>query len=160
MAEKKAPEKSYDLNEALSKGLLSQYSDPGAAGGLTRLDYLRKQGAGEGVFKPESFYTQADTDYTNRVLSLYSAKAKRGWAQRGTKAILEEQKQRTQQIKDTGGRELGEKKATSARLARVTGGLLAGAKSPNLGEVQSSGPMLGADSDLGMDATLGRRTRI
>jgi len=159
MAEKKAPEKSYDLNEALSKGLLSQFSDPGAVG-IGRLDYIRQQGAGEGVFKPESFYTQSDTDYTNRVLNYYSANAKRGWAQRGTKAILEEQKQRTQQIKDTGGRELGEKKATSARLARVTGGLLAGAKSPNLGEVQSTGPMLGADGDLGISATLGRRTRI
>ena len=159
MAEKKAPEKSYDLNESLSKGLLSEYSDPGAAGGLSRLEYIRQQGAGEGVFKPESFYTKADTDYTNRVLGLYSAKAKRGWAQRGTKAILEEQKKRTQQIKDVGGRELGEKKASAARLARVTGGLLAGAQTPGASTI-STGPQLGGDDSLGNDSMLGRRTRI
>jgi hypothetical protein len=159
MAEKKAPEKSYDLNEALSKGLLSEYSDPGAAGGLSRLEYIRQQGAGEGVFMPESFYTKADTDYTNRVLGLYSAKAKRGWAQRGTKAILEEQKKRTQQIKDVGGRELGEKKASAARLARVTGGLLAGVQTPGASTI-STGPQLGVDDALGNDSLLGRRTRI
>lgn len=159
MAEKKAPEKSYDLNEALSRGLLSKYSDPGAAGGLSRLDYIRQQGGGEGVFKPESFYTKADTDYTNRVLGLYSAKAKRGWAQRGTKAILEEQRARTQQIKDVGGRELGEKKASAARLSRVTGGLLAGAQTPGASTI-STGPQLGVDDSLGSDSFLGRRTRI
>jgi hypothetical protein len=63
-------------------------------------------------------------------------------------------------MKDTSGRERGQKQASSARLARVTGGLLAGAKSPNLGEVQSVGPMLGADSELGSDATLGKRARV
>lgn len=152
-------EVSYDLNEAITRGLLSSYSDPGAAGGLSRIDYIKQQGGGEGVFKPESFYTKADTDYTNRVLSLYSAKAKRGWARRGTKAILEEQRQRTQNIKDVGGRELGEKQASSKRMARVTGGLLAGAKAPGVDNL-SSGPMLGGDSSLGAGQTLGRRTRI
>lgn len=159
MAEAPKKERVLDLDEAINTGLISKYSDPGAAGGLSRLDYFAKQGAGAGVFKPESFYTQADTDYTNRVLALYSAKAKRGWAQRGTKAILEEQKQRTQQIKDVGGRQLGEKKASSARIARVTGGLLAGAKAPGIDNL-SSGPMLGAEGALGNDSMLGRRTRI
>jgi hypothetical protein len=159
MAEKKAPEKSYDLNEAISKGLISKFGDKGAAGGIGRLDYIRQQGGGEGVFKPESFYTQTDTDYTNRVLRFYSANAKRGWAQRGTKAILNEQKKRTQQIKDVGGRELGEKKASAARLARVTGGLLAGAQTPGASTI-STGPQLGGDDSLGNDSMLGRRTRI
>ena len=160
MAEKTPAEKSLDLQEAISKGLISKYSDPGAGGGLSRLDFIRQQGAGEGIFKPESFYTKADTDYTNRVLGLYSAKAKRGWAQRGTKAILEEQKQRTQQIKDVGGRELGEKKASASRLARVTGGLLSGVKSPSLGESQTTGPMLGDDTMLGQQSMLGSRRRM
>lgn len=160
MAEKTPAEKSLDLQEAISKGLISKYSDPGAAGGLSRMDFIRQQGAGEGVFKPESFYTKADTDYTNRVLGLYSAKAKRGWAQRGTKAILEEQRQRTQQIKDVGGRELGEKKAAASRVSRVTGGLLSGVKSPSLGESQTTGPMLGGDTMLGQQSMLGSRRRM
>jgi len=160
MAEKTPAEKSLDLQEAITKGLISKFSDPGAAGGLSRMDFIRQQGAGEGIFKPESFYTKADTDYTNKVLGLYSAKAKRGWAQRGTKAILEEQKQRTQQVKDVGGRELGQKKASTARLARVTGGLLSGASSPSLGETQPSGPMLGDDTMLGQSSMLGSRRRM
>lgn len=159
MAEKTPAERSLDLQEAITKGLISKYSDPGAAGGLSRLDFIKQQGAGAGVFKPESFYTKADTDYTNKVLGLYSAKAKRGWAQRGTKAILEEQKQRTQQVKDVGGRELGEKQASAKRLARVTGGLLAGASSPSLGEIQTTGPMLGGDTMLGQSSMLGSRRR-
>jgi hypothetical protein len=165
MAEKTPAEKSLDLQEAISKGLISKYSDPGAAamvglGRTSRLDYFKEQGAGEGVFKPESFYTKVDTDYTNRILSLYSAKAKRGWAQRGTKAILEEQRERTKQIKDVGGRELGEKQASAKRLARVTGGLLAGASSPSLGETQTTGPMLGDDTMLGQSSMLGSRRRM
>jgi hypothetical protein len=159
------PEKVFDLNEAINKGLISKFSDPGAAaaggagGAYSRIDYFKAKGAGEGVFKPESFYTQTDTAYTNALLNLYSAKAKRGWAQRGTKAILEEQKQRTQQIKDVGRRELGEKQASAKRIARVTGGLLAGAQAPALDNL-STGPMLGAESGLGTESTLGRRTRI
>ena len=160
MAEKTPAEKSLDLQEAITKGLISKYSDPGAAGGLSRMDFIRKQGAGEGIFKPESFYTKADTDYTNKVLGLYSAKAKRGWAQRGTKAILEEQKQRTQQVKDVGGRELGQKKSTASRLGRITGGLLSGSNAPSLGESQTTGPMLGDDTMLGQSSMLGSRRRM
>lgn len=160
MAEKTPAEKSLDLQEAITKGLISKYSDPGAAGGLSRLDFIKQQGAGDGIFKPESFYTKADTDYTNKVLGLYSDKAKRGWAQRGTKAILEEQKERTQQIKDVGGRELGEKQAASKRLSRVTGGLLSGANAPSLGTTQTTGPMLGDDTMLGQSSMLGSRRRV
>jgi hypothetical protein len=71
-------ERSLDLNEAINSGLISKYSDPGAAKGLSRLEYIQAQGAGEGIFKPESFYTKVDTDYTNQILGLYSAKAERG----------------------------------------------------------------------------------
>jgi hypothetical protein len=153
-------ERSLDLNEAVSSGLISKFSDRGAAGGLSRLDFITKQGAGAGIFKPESFYTKADTDYTNKLLGLYSANAKRGWAQRNTKAILKEQKERTTQMRDTGRRELGEKKASAQRLSRITGGLLSGASSPSLGESQTTGPMLGADSMLGQESMLGSRRRM
>lgn len=60
-------------------------------------------------------------------------------------------------IKDKSGRESGQRKASSARLARVTGGLLSGAQSPNLGEVKSVGPMLGAESGLGEEVSLGKK---
>ena len=165
MAEAPKNERTLDLNEAISSGLISKYSDPvaaqagGAGGRFSRIEFLQAQGAGEGIFKPESFYTAQDKAYTNAILKLYSAKAKRGWAQRGTKAILEEQKERTRQIRDVGRRELGEKRAALQRVARVTGGLLAGMKAPGVDNL-SAGPMLGGDSELGAESMLGRRTRI
>jgi hypothetical protein len=161
----KPGEKSIDLNEAISSGLVSEYSDRGAArmaglGRTTRLDYFKEQGAGPGIFKPESFYSDVDATYTNRILKLFGAKAKRGWAQRGTKKILAEQKKRTVEMRDTGRRELGEKKAASQRVLRVSGGLLAGASSPSLGESQTTGPMLGDDTMLGQQSMLGSRRRV
>jgi hypothetical protein len=63
-------------------------------------------------------------------------------------------------MRDTGRRELGEKKASAQRLSRITGGLLSGASSPSLGESQTTGPMLGADSMLGQESMLGSRRRM
>lgn len=159
--DKKAKERSLDLTEAINTNLISKFSDPGAAsmaglGSISRLDYLKKQGAAEGIFKPESFYTETDNAYTNAILNLYSDKAKRGWAQRGTKAILEEQKGRTKEIGDTGRRQLGEKKASSARLARATGGLLAGSATPQASAL-SKGPQLGGDDMLSNSTMLGKK---
>ena len=161
--DKKAEERSLDLTEAINTNLVSKFSDPSAAlmGGLGRvgrLDYFKQKGAGEGVFKPESFYTETDNAYTNALLNLYSAKAKRGWARRGTAAILEEQKGKTKDIVDTGRRELGEKKASSARLARATGGLLAGSATPAASSL-SKGPQLGGDDVLSNGAILGGKRR-
>lgn len=159
----KAKEKSLDLNDAIGSNLISKYSDPEAAamaglGSVSRLDYLKGKGAGDGIFKSESFYTDNDNAYTNSILNLYSSQATRGWAQRGTKAILEEQKNRTKTIVDTGRRELGEKKASSLRLTRATGGLLAGAASPAASAL-SKGPQLGGDDVLGIGSMLGGKRR-
>lgn len=54
----------------------------------------------------------------------------------------------------------GEKTASKKRLSRVTGGLLAGANAPALGETQSTGPVLGEDTMLGQSSMLGSRRRM
>jgi len=152
-------ERSLDLNEAMNSNLISKFSDRGAAsmagiGSVDRIEYLKKQGAGEGIFKSASFYTDTDNAYTDAILGLYSAKAKRKWAQRGTKMVLEDQKNKTKSTVDTGRRELGEKKAVSSRLGRATGGLLAGSASPDASKL-SKGPQLGGDDVLSSGAMLG-----
>jgi len=156
-------ERSLDLNEAMNSNLISKFSDRAAAsmagiGSVDRLDYLKAQGAGEGIFKSESFYTDTDNAYTDAILGLYGKKAKRGWAQRGTKAILEDQTNKTKDIVDTGRRELGEKKAASSRLGRATGGLLAGSASPDASKL-SKGPQLGGDDVLSIGAMLGGKRK-
>tara|TARA_R110000787_G_scaffold284738_1_gene398797 strand:+ start:164 stop:652 length:489 start_codon:yes stop_codon:yes gene_type:complete len=159
--DKKAEERSLDLNEAMNSNLISKFSDRGAAsmagiGSVNRLQYLKAKGAGEGIFKPESFYTDTDNAYTNAILGLYGAKAKRGWAQRGTKAVLADQKNKTKETIDTGRRGLGEKKAASARLSRATGGLLAGSATPAASSL-SKGPQLGGDDLLSNGTMLGKK---
>lgn len=71
------------------------------------------------------------------------------------KAITAQSKKSVQELQ----RETGEAGASRKRLARVTGGLLAGTQAPSMGAV-SSGPMLGSEEGLGTSSTLGRRTRI
>jgi len=156
-------ERSLDLNEAMNSNLISKFSDPAAArmagiGYVNRFDYLKAKGAGEGVFKSESFYTDTDNAYTDAILGLYGAKAKRSWARRGTKMVLEDQKNKTKSTVDTGRRELSEKKAVSSRLGRATGGLLAGSASPDASKL-SRGPQLGGDDVLGIGAMLGGKRR-
>lgn len=73
--------------------------------------------------------------------------------------VLKNITKQSKQALETTKRESGELGATRKRLARVTGGLLAGAQAPSMGAV-SSGPMLGSDAGLGSSSTLGRRTRI
>lgn len=53
----------------------------------------------------------------------------------------------------------GEKTASKKRLSRVTGGLLASASAPALGESQTTGPVLGQDTMLGVQSSLGSRRR-
>lgn len=56
-------------------------------------------------------------------------------------------------------RQAGELSASKKRLSRVTGGLLAGSSAPSLGESQTTGPVLGADTMLGVQSSLGSRRR-
>lgn len=71
------------------------------------------------------------------------------------KAITAQSKGQVEQAQRTSG----EMKARNKRLARVTGGLLAGAQTPGASTI-STGPQLGVDDSLGSDSFLGRRTRI
>ncbi len=158
----KYEEKSLDLNEAMNSNLISKYSDPGAArlagiGSVDRLQYLKSKGAGEGIFKSESFYTEVDAAYTNALLDLFASKPERGWARRGTQAILADQKNKTQAIIDTGRRGSGERKAASARLARATGGLLSGGSASSGESSLSRGPQLGGDDVLSNGPMLGKK---
>lgn len=71
------------------------------------------------------------------------------------KAITKQSKGQVEQAQRTSG----EMKARNKRLARVTGGLLAGAQTTGASTI-STGPQLGVDDALGNDSLLGRRTRI
>jgi hypothetical protein len=71
------------------------------------------------------------------------------------KAITKQSKGQVEQAQRTSG----EMKARNKRLARVTGGLLAGVQTPGASTI-STGPQLGGDDSLGNDSMLGRRTRI
>lgn len=56
-------------------------------------------------------------------------------------------------------RESGQRAASSKRVSRATGGLLAGAQMTSSNDL-GAGTMLGSGSSLGTGQTLGRRTRI
>lgn len=97
--------------------------------------------------RSEDFWQSAFDAFTSRFPSTAAKK---------TTAALKTQ---TATIKDTAGRERGQRQATAARLARVTGGLLAGTQTPGASSI-STGPQLGSEDSLGNDSMLGRRTRI
>lgn len=71
------------------------------------------------------------------------------------KAITKQSKGQVEEAQRTSG----EMKSRNKRMARVTGGLLAGVQTPGASTI-STGPQLGVDDVLGNDSLLGRRTRI
>jgi hypothetical protein len=71
------------------------------------------------------------------------------------KAITKQSKGQVEEAQRTSG----EMKSRNKRMARVTGGLLAGVQTPGASTI-STGPQLGVDDSLGNDSLLGRRTRI
>lgn len=71
------------------------------------------------------------------------------------KAITSQSKKSVQDLQ----RQSGEMSARNKRIARAAGGLLAGVKSPSLGESQTTGPVLGSDTMLGVQSSLGSRRR-
>jgi hypothetical protein len=71
------------------------------------------------------------------------------------KAITSQSKKSVQDLQ----RQSGEMSARNKRISRAVGGLLAGVKSPSLGESQTTGPVLGADTMLGVQSSLGSRRR-
>lgn len=119
---------------------------------------LRAMGAGENTPLPESFYVDAFKTYIDKILSgaqynYYDEGIAR--ANQISKSYFDNF---SKLIRNTGQREVGEAKATSKRAMRAAGGLLASAASPNLGAgAGTSGPMLGEQSNLGQESSLGMR---
>lgn len=161
MATPNLEDKKFTLTEAKQAGLISDYAPTFLGKSIVKYgneELAKRKGAGPDKLLPQSFYVDVFKEFMDAVNAnidwLYIPQEYPN-ARAATDRFFANI---SKGIKSEGQREMGKLEATSKRAKRAAGGLLASAASPSLGTgAGSSGPMLGEQSNLGQESSLGMR---